>query len=453
MIDNQLIFDSTSTTVGPHQTVTMTVKLPSCATQVDLFYGPVLQSLNGQRYDTRKLAYAQLGGTNYCTPTTAGTSAPVPTATNTATATSTATKTAVPSPTNTATKTATATSTATKTAVPSPTNTATKTATATSTATNTPVPTSTNTATATNIPVPTSTNTATATNTPVPTATNTATATNTPVPTATNTSQPTPTACVPQGLDVFYVLDISGSMGDAYPGSGTKLDAAKQAISQTNAILSGFNNGSRAALVTFYGATKGNGFPPTFGTVVKETQALDDPSFVTNALASLTAYGGTPSAQGLRLGAAQLSGETNGTNKPVIILISDGVPTISWEGNDRYGYGFLDADVQAVNVTDGAGGYRSIADVRASGAFYSQYNMNAGEPLATLMDAVQYTKSIVPNVTIHAIAVQSQQGGIFNDSVLRYTAAQGGGVFANPDSTANLQTALQTAIQSSACSH
>ncbi|HEY0735145.1 MAG TPA: hypothetical protein VGD69_09595, partial [Herpetosiphonaceae bacterium] len=96
VIDNQQIFDWATAKVQPGQTIYLQVQLPDCATQVDLFYGPVLMSLNGQRYGTRLLEARHLGGTNYCAKT--------PTATPTKTATAKPTNTTVP-PTKTATAT------------------------------------------------------------------------------------------------------------------------------------------------------------------------------------------------------------------------------------------------------------------------------------------------------------------------------------------------------------
>ena len=72
IIDNQEIFDWVETTIGPNQTIEVSVDLPNCATQIDLFYGDVLLSLNGQRYGTRLLAARHINGTNYCQPVPEG---------------------------------------------------------------------------------------------------------------------------------------------------------------------------------------------------------------------------------------------------------------------------------------------------------------------------------------------------------------------------------------------
>jgi len=68
-IDNQIGFDYENPTleIGPGDTVSLTVDLPDCAAQVDLFYGPVIwPTFGGLRYGTRLLAVVHVGGTDYC---------------------------------------------------------------------------------------------------------------------------------------------------------------------------------------------------------------------------------------------------------------------------------------------------------------------------------------------------------------------------------------------------
>jgi hypothetical protein len=68
IIDRHQLFDASTAKVRPGQTIALRVKLPSCAAQVNLFYGPVLRSLKGQRYGERLLAARHLGSTNFCVP-------------------------------------------------------------------------------------------------------------------------------------------------------------------------------------------------------------------------------------------------------------------------------------------------------------------------------------------------------------------------------------------------
>ncbi|MDX1991355.1 MAG: Ig-like domain-containing protein [bacterium] len=67
VIDNQELFDSEVVTIPPGGRLELTVDLPDCATQVDLFYGPLLPNLIGQRYGERLIEGIQLGTPNYCT--------------------------------------------------------------------------------------------------------------------------------------------------------------------------------------------------------------------------------------------------------------------------------------------------------------------------------------------------------------------------------------------------
>lgn len=84
-IRNQELFDSATGTILPGQTLNLTVDIPDCAAQVDLFYGPLLLSLDGQRYGERLLDSHFTNSETFCEP---GTPAPTRPATPTPTATS-----------------------------------------------------------------------------------------------------------------------------------------------------------------------------------------------------------------------------------------------------------------------------------------------------------------------------------------------------------------------------
>jgi len=67
IIDNQSLFDSSTTVIKPGETITLTVNVPLCAAQLDLFYGDLITSFaNGVRYGVRLLDALHIGGTEYC---------------------------------------------------------------------------------------------------------------------------------------------------------------------------------------------------------------------------------------------------------------------------------------------------------------------------------------------------------------------------------------------------
>lgn len=53
--NSQELFSSASGTAQPNQTIVLSINLPDCAAQIDLFYGTVLSNLDGQRYGPRLL--------------------------------------------------------------------------------------------------------------------------------------------------------------------------------------------------------------------------------------------------------------------------------------------------------------------------------------------------------------------------------------------------------------
>lgn len=71
VIDHQQIFDWREATLEPGQSIRLEVKLPDCATQVDIFRGPAIYSLDGRRYAARLFEARHLDGNRYCPPSTA----------------------------------------------------------------------------------------------------------------------------------------------------------------------------------------------------------------------------------------------------------------------------------------------------------------------------------------------------------------------------------------------
>lgn len=63
---NQQIFDWETKVVGPGETIQLEVDLPTCAAQVDLFFGPVLFAFDSGRYKSRLLAVHHRGGNDFC---------------------------------------------------------------------------------------------------------------------------------------------------------------------------------------------------------------------------------------------------------------------------------------------------------------------------------------------------------------------------------------------------
>jgi uncharacterized repeat protein (TIGR01451 family) len=110
-------------------------------------------------------------------------------------------------------------------------------------------------------------------------------------------------------LDVVLVLDVSGSMG-----SNNRIANMKVAASSAAAILLGVE-GNRVAVVKY----------SEYAT--EELNFTTSSSIVANKINSFTANGGTNIQHAFYTAQRTIEQRTNSTNKPVIILMSDGEPT------------------------------------------------------------------------------------------------------------------------------
>jgi hypothetical protein len=245
-------------------------------------------------------------------------------------------------------------------------------------------------------------------------------------------------------------------MGQLYgDGTGNKLEAAKQAIENTNALISTWANGSRFGLLTYVGGQNPENESGTYAVGTTNQLAwrplrgglTDNISTFNDKLNQITTpHGSTPTYHGLDFSEVEMGTDNSNGRLATFILLTDGVPTIS-----RERYSFNDSDVQGVSIKDGQGGFRSEADVRIDGGPGGPSGHYNGEPLADVMAEIVSIKSNQPDYTFHAIGIQGQEGNTFNPEILEYVAFTGGGIFAAPNDLSTLTQALEQAVQDTAC--
>ncbi len=230
-----------------------------------------------------------------------------------------------------------------------------------------------------------------------------------------------------QNFDIVYVLDLSGSMSWGYAGSGSRLDAAKDAIVAMNNVLEEDGTGVEAALLTWQGLSA--------NLTVDFTNDFDS---ISAALAPLNAGGGTPTAQALYSAQQVLQDNIEPGRVPIVLFITDGIPTYDLDGN-----GYWDYYVNDVPIINPNGGYHSSNWVRNQGAYYSWYGRNAGYPLADAMEAVDSLSANVPDSIIHSISIL---GTDFRQDLLYYAADQGGGEYFGASNASQLAAAIQQSV-------
>ena len=255
-----------------------------------------------------------------------------------------------------------------------------------------------------------------------------------------------PPAC--EGIvDMLYIFDLSGSMGQDYAGSGTKLDASKNAVTSVNNDIAAQNNGSRVGLVTFtstgwYTTTAGYFYPQDINEVNLSTNIAGINSQV-NGWAS---GGGTPTGGALDAARLMLLAQWDPHHIPIVVLVSDGVPTIN-----QSDIPFNDYNVQSVPIYSG-GVPRDPSAVAVDGNIASfSHGLPAGNVLAEAMVEIQEFKNAFPTTAIHSVAIQSASGGIFNSELLEYVAEVGGGDFYTANNPDELTNALSSIYDSVTC--
>ena len=235
-----------------------------------------------------------------------------------------------------------------------------------------------------------------------------------------------------QDFDIVYVLDLSGSMNWGYGGAGSRLDAAKDAIVQMNNVLEEDGAGVEAALLTWQGLST--------NLAVNFTNDFNSISTVVNGL---SAGGGTPTAQALYGTKDVLLANSDPNRIPIVLFITDGIPTYDLDGN-----GYYDYYVNAVPIVNPYGGFYSSNWVRNQGVYYGQYGRHAGYPLADAMVAVDDLSSSLSDLTIHSISIL---GTDFRQDLLQYAAHQGGGEYFGASNANQLAAAIQQAVYSVEC--
>lgn len=240
--------------------------------------------------------------------------------------------------------------------------------------------------------------------------------------------------------DMFYIFDVSGSMAWNFDGTTTKIEAAKDAVINLNNSIAADNENHRVGFVTF--STNGyylqNGF--WHYPLDIDSLALNSDIVGTNAIvSSWHSQSGTPTGAALNAARLTMVDDWDPLRIPVIVLVSDGVPTV-----DQTELGYSDNDVQNVDVYDNNGDPYSSAYVATTGSGIPK----AGPVVAEVMDEAQELMNSLPNATMHSIAI----GGTgFNTEVLQYVADVGGGQYFNATNATELSNQLLSIFNGISC--
>jgi CSLREA domain-containing protein len=262
---------------------------------------------------------------------------------------------------------------------------------------------------------------------------------------------PSPAACLPgQPLDVVYLVDASGSSRNGFPGTGGKLDAARQAIVRLNDHLEANLPGSRAALISFSGGAApayvtGPGFvlrsplTASLATVDSAAGAIPPAPTTTNS---------SPLSHALTAARQLLIATGSPAARPVVVVLGDGFVNVDAAGNGPGSYRSL--ELLAISPVDGGGNYRGIGEMGWLGNWNGPVHTFDGEALANAMAETLFLKQQLPSLSLNSLGLHGG-GAYYRADLLGFLADYGGGTYAEATDAASLAAAADATWADLAC--
>ena len=247
--------------------------------------------------------------------------------------------------------------------------------------------------------------------------------------------------------DIFYIVDVSGSMDWSFPGADSKMEAAKDAVTAVNNEVIAANNDTRVGFVTF--TTSGSYWlndyrrrPPQLNTTPLTTNVAG----INTLVAGWNPLSYTPTAAALNEARLTMIDTWDPLRIPIVILVTDGVPT-----TDLDELVYHDDDVQDIEIYDGSNNPYASSFVATTGETNNSYYYSwkpTGSVVADVMNEIVELKASLPDVVVHSIAIG---GSGFNTEVLQYVADAGGGDYFAANNASQLAAQMSSIFNSIDC--
>ncbi len=250
--------------------------------------------------------------------------------------------------------------------------------------------------------------------------------------------------------DIFYIVDISGSMAWEFPGADSKMEAVKDALTAVNNEVIATNNDTRVGFVTFSTGSwywSGNDNHYHLPTQLNTTPLTTDVTMINTLVPDWQPLGATPTGTVLNSARLTMIDTWDPLRIPIVILISDGVPTA-----DLDEFYYSEEDVKEIQVYDGNNNPYTPAEVALTGNIITGSNHYSDKPagavVAETMREILELKASLPDITVHTITIE---GSDFNSQVLQYVAERGGGDYSSSNNVSDLTSQLSDLYNSISC--
>lgn len=236
-------------------------------------------------------------------------------------------------------------------------------------------------------------------------------------------SKDVPASCTAV-IDMFYIIDRSGSMTEDMTGAADRMDASRTAITTVNNLLIASGEAHRVGGVSYAGNPTYSDNGLTYVTVANTTYAVTSniQGFNDAVLPSITPGGYTPTGPALNDTRLAMIDAWDPLRVPVIILLTDGAPNVP--ANELRHSASEAADI---DVFDTNGDPYPLSTIATFGNSVQGTSLNQGNILVDVLSSAQTLMASLPNATIHTIGLGNLGAAEFNPGLLQYVSDIGGG--------------------------
>lgn len=240
-------------------------------------------------------------------------------------------------------------------------------------------------------------------------------------------------------LDMFYIIDRSGSMTFAITGATDRMEASRNAITAVNDAMIASGLPHRVGAVTFAGNGSYNagGFDRINVDNVSYAVTTDIADFNLNILPNINPGGYTPTGPALFDTRLAMVDEWDPLRIPIIILITDGAPNVP---QDEILHSASEAAM--IDVYDINGDPHPLSTLATLGPAVQGSSLNQGNILVDVITSAEVLMDSLPNATLYTVGLGDVGATEFNPSLLTRVAEIGGGTYSAVSSASGLTTVL-----------
>ena len=204
--------------------------------------------------------------------------------------------------------------------------------------------------------------------------------------------------CDGSDLDIIYLLDQSGSMGELLADGTPKADAVRSILQRMGPALD-LHSDHRAAVISATAEAPPFDAPTVLASTLQgfttDFMAIDQ---ALSALPAPAEEDATPLADGLRRAHELLQNTASAERRPTLLWVTDGLPTVDGSGHGPAFY--EEHEIRSIPLRHPDGSFRSAGDVAWDGDLNPAIHTHDGEAPADTMAVIGSLLAEFPDLRI-----------------------------------------------------